>query len=684
MEEYFDSRQSAAYTCGYDAETIVRLMAERYIGENPETPYVYRAYDESGIGCDRKAGYILDFDRRFPQSENGSASYAAGELYSAESRKTAFLISCASPTAVWFRGEKAFSSFGATERDGTPARFEVQLKKGFNRFVIRCEKAGIGFGCRLQNAMPQWEPCNFLMPFQERGGEAGFLWTRPRREQADIDSLFKQSEAESGLEWLPKAEAEMQQDDGLYYGWSKLRLSGAKKLELDIPKGLSVRIDGKAAGGELSSGSHQLLLFGKPSDIAALRVSAEGASMEAPVKIHGRTTSFLLLGPLNKEIDRFAPDIAQVAEGHSWKTGYKGIAVRPYAEARLFGRWTYPLGVTLYGMLRAGRLFDMPELSAYVSRHIHAVTEIQRYAKHDTEKYGFAGVNQQFCWLDALDDCGSFASLLLEYDKEGKNEKIREIANETADYMLFHQPRTAEGAFVRRDDTIWADDMYMSVPFLSRYAGYSGCKAAMKECVKQLLLYKKLLFMKDKGVMAHMRCERRGKNNGIPWSRGNGWVIFSLSELLERLPEDADERNDLISFFCELTRGYLRLQGENGMWRQVLDEPETYSEASSTAMMICAFSRGVMNGWYEKELCEKAGNAARRAWKGLCETAIDSGGNLYGVCRGSGFSFSRDYYKTLSWNFNDTHGIGIVMLAATELKRLEASGIQHCTAAADH
>lgn len=86
-------------------------------------------------------------------------------------------------------------------------------------------------------------------------------------------------------------------------------------------------------------------------------------------------------------------------------------------------------------------------------------------------------------------------------------------------------------------------------------------------------------------------------------------------------------------------------------------------------MFICAFCRGIRNGWYPEELCRKARAAARLAWKGLTEQVIDRNGNLYGVCQGSGFSFSRAYYRTLSWNYNDTHGIGIVMLAGVEILR---------------
>ena len=53
------------------------------------------------------------------------------------------------------------------------------------------------------------------------------------------------------------------------------------------------------------------------------------------------------------------------------------------------------------------------------------------------------------------------------------------------------------------------------------------------------------------------------------------------------------------------------------------------------------------------------------------EKAIDRKGNLYGVCQGSGWSYEREYYRALEWNFNDTHGIGIVMLAGVETDRLK-------------
>ena len=57
-----------------------------------------------------------------------------------------------------------------------------------------------------------------------------------------------------------------------------------------------------------------------------------------------------------------------------------------------------------------------------------------------------------------------------------------------------------------------------------------------------------------------------------------GWVIFSLSELLARLPEDHPDHEALVNHFRDLTEGNLGLQDENGLWHQILDEKETYED----------------------------------------------------------------------------------------------------------
>lgn len=39
-----------------------------------------------------------------------------------------------------------------------------------------------------------------------------------------------------------------------------------------------------------------------------------------------------------------------------------------------------------------------------------------------------------------------------------------------------------------------------------------------------------------------MMCLRHRQNNRIPWCRANGWILFSLSELLMKLAQDHPQR----------------------------------------------------------------------------------------------------------------------------------------------
>ncbi len=669
MGYYFDGRESAAWLLGSRPEKIIRLMAGKFIGDHPEVPYVWRAWNRTGIRSNRKGGYEFDFDARFPEGTAGETAWALGDLFCPEAKESAFLVFCRGPVTLWLNRERVFASEDSGEPKDGPARVSVSLCRGYNRFLIRCERTGDGFGCILQNAMPQWEPCNYILPFEERKGAAGFLYTRPGFSGLpDPEACWGNSEAETGTVWLPCG-TEPIRESGFFYAWT--RYEAAADVFLRLPAELILLDDRCPVRPDmLPSGTHSLLLYGAlPALREALAAMRTRSMLLRPFPYHGTDADYLVLGPCEKS--GFPSELTVpgcLYRDTAWRPDGEGLLLRPYAESALFGRWTYPLGVTLYGLLSAGRQLDEPYYIRYVASHVARVTGIQPYALWDTEHFGFAGVNQQLCWLDALDDCGSFGSLMLECDG-GKTREVREIARRIAVYMLEEQPRTESGAFRRRDQTVWADDMYMSGPFLCRYSALTGDPAGIDTCADQLLKYRDLLYMPSRKLMAHMMCLTQGRNNGIPWSRGNGWVIFTLSELFLKLPENHPEREALLAFYRDLTDGYLAVQGREGLWHQVLDDDTTYPESSSTAMMICAFCRGLRLGLYPEAERSRIAGTVLKAWKGLTETAIDRHGSLFGVCRGSGFSYSRDYYRALSWRFNDTHGIGIVMLAGTEILR---------------
>lgn len=172
--------------------------------------------------------------------------------------------------------------------------------------------------------------------------------------------------------------------------------------------------------------------------------------------------------------------------------------------------------------------------------------------------------------LKMLDNCGSFGSAMLEAYSECHEPTFLPIAERIADFMLSRLERQEDGAFYRTcageyaENTMWADDLYMSTPFLVRYARVTGNSAALDEAARQFSLYRKYLFMPEFKIMSHVYDFKYGQATQIPWGRGNGWTLFSLTEVLEALPAEHPERPTLIDFFNELCEGYAALQGKAG------------------------------------------------------------------------------------------------------------------------
>ncbi len=115
------------------------------------------------------------------------------------------------------------------------------------------------------------------------------------------------------------------------------------------------------------------------------------------------------------------------------------------------------------------------------------------------------------------------------------------------------------------------------------------------------------------------------------WGRGNGFASLGFSETL--IGYRGPKREQLAQRHTEHLRGLkLHQDRDSGMWRQVIDRPDTYTEGSSTCMIGISIASGINGGWLD---AEEWGPVLREAWRGISDGVSDEG-HITRVCVGTG------------------------------------------------
>ena len=710
MGYYFDDSQSINAYEGTDPQAIISSLAYRYMGQNLKHGLYYRAYTNNGIVRTTDYRYLVDFNKIFPDSKDKECVWAFTKFYSAGKSSFGWDINCFGPMVVYVNGEVAYKSDIFKERySETSTRVFIDVEEGWNDIRIQFKKTKAGFGGQFGTWIGKWDMYT-LMPTKERDGQEGFVFTELVPDDYVPEFEIGMSEKDFDKKLYPVinwSDDEMKKGqltrmfgtpNGQYaVGYTKVFADDINntthKFTLDTKGETVVYINKKEVfktkGGKetfdatLPLGTYDIYVkcICDGSDWG-YTLECDTVEFESAARVKGTDDVWMYIGTFVKDFE-FPFDTASdmlhiVGEPATyWRLDAPDTFVRPYNENTLFGRWNYPLGVTMYGLLHTAIAIGSEDIKNYIKDHVQLCIDTLEYALWDKEQYGGAtSIHNLLTSIDSLDDCGSFASMMLEVNKYLGLRDVKKVADYVGDYIYNHQSRLEDGTFFRKEMmhhfhnmTMWADDLYMSVPFLVRYSQFTGDQKYLDDAANQFFGFKKRLFMPEEKIMSHVYDFKYDSKTNVPWGRGNGWVVFSMTELLEVLPEDHPKRNDLIDFLNTLCEGYLALQDDEGMWHQVLNDHESYPETSCTSMFIYAFSRGIRFGWLKNP--EKYVKAIYKAWKGISKTSVDSNGNVYGVCRGSEFSFIADYYKyELGWNLNDTHGTGIVMLAGIEVIRL--------------
>ena len=294
------------------------------------------------------------------------------------------------------------------------------------------------------------------------------------------------------------------------------------------------------------------------------------------------------------------------------------------------------------------------------------------YFKEYAEKYNKKKIGNwsRIHKFHALDDCGSIGAAMIKTYLKTKNEDYLKVIYRIDEHVSKNQFRLNDGTLARHRpqyESIWADDLYMSVPFLANMGVLTGDNKYFDDAARQILQMAERLYIPEKELFDHGWSVTSGDYDPrFYWGRANGWTLMAMAELLSTMPENHKDRKEILHLYRSMVRSLANLQdGKTGFWHNLLDKNDTYLETSCTAMFTFAIAKGINEGW----ISHVYGPVALTGWNALT-TIIQDNGAVDGTCEGTTFAHDNTYYYHRGKSIYATHGYGPVLYAGAEMIRL--------------
>jgi len=209
---------------------------------------------------------------------------------------------------------------------------------------------------------------------------------------------------------------------------------------------------------------------------------------------------------------------------------------------------------------------------------------------------------------------------------------LLEAAEKMLKYLLEEAPRTDEGIIYHNNNEprIWVDSIYMLPPFLA-VAGHP------EEAVKQITGYRKILMDPQTHLYSHIWDEDKKEFiREAFWGVGNGWAAAGTYRVIAALPNSMQkEKKRLAGYVREIIDACLPYMRPDGLFHDVLDDPDSFVETNTGQMLAYSIYRGVKAGWLDETYLEAAGKMRDAA-----RSKVDSFGLVQGVCGAPNFNRS--------------------------------------------
>ena len=204
---------------------------------------------------------------------------------------------------------------------------------------------------------------------------------------------------------------------------------------------------------------------------------------------------------------------------------------------------------------------------------------------------------------------------------------LKKAVENMLEYALKRAPRAHDGTIYHAGETIWSDSFHTSPPFLA-------CTRHYDEAIQQIEGHRQRLWDSERKLLSHQWNEQKKQfDRKAFWGGGNGWAAAALTRVIRALPENRkSDKERLAGYLKELIDGCLAHECADGLFHDVVDDPNTFKETNLAQLLAYSIYEGVRGGWLSRDYL-KAAHRLRAA----ARAQVDADGFVRGVCGAPNF-----------------------------------------------
>ena len=307
--------------------------------------------------------------------------------------------------------------------------------------------------------------------------------------------------------------------------------------------------------------------------------------------------------------------------------------------------WDWPCGVAYYGISKA-----------------YEITKNEKYLnlmKDRIDEYIELGLPD---WT--VNTCAMGHCLITLYEATG-DEKYWDIVLSKIDYLRNHALRFGDSVLqhtvsAKNDfpEQCWADTLFMAAYFMLRVGAKLKDEDLINDSLNQYYWHINYLQNKETGLWYH------GYNNitkdhmsGFYWGRANAWAAYTMSVAGQVLPECYlyPKYMDIAGSVDEQLSALKLYQTDNGLWRTVLDDEDSYEEVSAA----CGIAAAMLNKGNPLHL-----KYINKSIRGILDQ-ISPDGRVLNVSGGTAIMKDRDGYRQIPREWIQGWGQGLALAFLT-------------------